>query len=292
MGMNTQFQIGDIRIDRIVELECSIRPAKVFFPDITPAMLDENRSWLQPRALDANDWIVLCFQSYIVRTPHHTILVDSCIGNDRQGRAQPLFNGRSGDVFMKSLAAAGLSVDDIDVVMCTHLHADHVGWNTRLENGRWVPTFPNARYLFSETEFKFWSERNAIQPAAHFVDSVLPIVDANRHSFVRSSDAVDDHVRLLPTPGHTPDHFCVVFGRGHDAGVITGDAIHSPLQARYPELWMHYDVEPAKASRTRRAFLERYCDTETVCCTAHFPSPSLTRIRRWDSGFRCEAVEA
>ena len=136
-------------------------------------------------ALDANDVLILCFQSYIVKTPHHTILVDSCIGNDKPRPLRPKWNMKTDDTYMRGLATAGFSVGDIDFVMCTHLHVDHVGWNTRLENGRWVPTFPNARYVFGKTEFDYWTEQNAKAEVPPFGDSVLPIVEANKAEIVR-----------------------------------------------------------------------------------------------------------
>ena len=159
-------------------------------------------------------------------------------------------------------------------MLCTHLHVDHVGWNTRLENGRWVPTFPNARYLFSEKELAFWTARNEEEPIPCMVDSVLPIVAARRAELVTSDHAIGDDLRLLPTPGHTIDHFAVQLGRSRDDAVITGDLLHSPLQARYPELQMRIDHDQLQAAATRRSFLERYCDTDTICCFSHFPSPS------------------
>ena len=177
-------------------------------------------------------------------------------------------------------------------MMCTHLHPDHVGWNTRLDNGRWVPTFPNARYVFADRELAHWTERNAQNPIGHMVDSVLPIVAANRAELVRSDHVLDDHVRLLPTPGHTPDHLAVLLGKSGPVAVVTGDLIHSPLQARYPELSCKPDFNPQQAASTRRAFLERFCDSGTLFCTAHFPSPSVGNIVRWSDGFRCETVEA
>ena len=172
--------------------------------------------------------------------------------------------------------------------MCTHLHGDHVGWNTRLENGRWVPTFPKARYLFSKKEYTYWSEIHQKTPLDQITDSVLPIIEANRADLVSSDHALNDHVRLSPTPGHTPDHFAVCAGKGSDAAVFTGDLIHSPIQARYPELVMRVDTDRDQAIRTRRSFLERYCDTDTLCCTMHFPSPSVGHIKRWGDGFRLE----
>jgi len=174
--------------------------------------------------------------------------------------------------------------------MCTHLHVDHVGWNTRLENGRWVPTFPKAKYVFAKTEFDYWIETNAKTPVPPIVDSVMPIVEAKRHEVVGDEHAIGDHVRILPTPGHTPGHSAFRLGRGKDDAVFSGDLIHSPIQALYPEMSMKFDVDQAAAAKTRRSFLERYCDTDTLCCTAHFPSPSVGKIKRRDNGFSCEAV--
>jgi glyoxylase-like metal-dependent hydrolase (beta-lactamase superfamily II) len=243
-------------------------------------------------ALDpATGLVVLCIQSYIVRTPHHTILIDSCVGNHKERPARPFWHKREDPTYMRNLAAAGLTVDDIDFVMCTHLHVDHVGWNTKLENGQWVPTFPKARYVFAEQELAYWTARNEQEPIAPMVDSVLPIVAARRADIVRSDHALNEYVRLMPTPGHTPDHFAVALGKGKDSAVVTGDLIHSPLQARYPELAMFADVDRAQGVVTRRKFLEHYCDTDTLVCTAHFPSPSCGHVKRWDDGFRFVSVD-
>jgi glyoxylase-like metal-dependent hydrolase (beta-lactamase superfamily II) len=290
--MNNFLSLGDITIHRIVELEGPFLPALYVFPTLTAESLDENRHWLAPTALDPDGRLVLSFQSYIVRTPHHTVLVDSCIGNDKARPMLPEWNLKRDETFMRALAGAGFGVDDIDFVMCTHLHVDHVGWNTRLQDGRWVPTFPKARYLFSEGEFGYWTEQHAKAAVPFFGDSVLPVMEAKRAELVRDDHALDDHVRLLPTPGHTPHHVSVCFGRHGDDAVMTGDVVHSPLQVRYPELSPRFDVDMDAAAKTRRRFLERYCDTRTLCCTAHFPSPSIGRITRWGEGFRCDLVEA
>ena len=174
--------------------------------------------------------------------------------------------------------------------MCTHLHVDHVGWNTRLDNGRWVPTFPKARYVFGKTEFDYWTETHAKTPVPPFGDSVLPVVEAKQAEIVRNDYQIGDHTRILPTPGHTPGHVAFTFGRGKDDAVFSGDLMHSPLQTRYPEMSVKFDVDQAQAATTRRSFLERYCDTDTLCCTAHFPSPSVGKIRRKGNGFSCEAI--
>jgi glyoxylase-like metal-dependent hydrolase (beta-lactamase superfamily II) len=299
--MASALRIGEITIDRIIEQEGAFLPALDVLPALTPALLEENRHWLEPTALDATGNLRLCVQSFIVRTPHHTVLIDSCIGNDKPRPARPNWNMKSDDRFMRGLSAVGLGVSDIDFVMCTHLHVDHVGWNTRLQDGRWVPTFPNARYVFTQTEYAYWEQQHALAPVPVFADSVLPVMQAGRAELVGSEHALGDHVRLLPTPGHTPGHVSVMlrggapgagkFGTDTPAAVVSGDLIHSPLQARYPELSTRFDVDMAAAAVTRRAFLERFCDTETVCCMTHFPSPSVGRLTRWGGGFRCEALE-
>jgi glyoxylase-like metal-dependent hydrolase (beta-lactamase superfamily II) len=261
-------------------------------PGLTPELLAESRTWMRDAgAIDAHDVLILCFQSYVVKTPHHTILVDSCIGNDKPRPLRPKWNMKTDDTYLRALAAAGFSVGDIDFVMCTHLHVDHVGWNTRLENGMWLPTFPNARYAFARREFEYWTEQHAKAAVPAFGDSVLPIVEANKAEIVRNDFQIGDHARILPTPGHTPGHVAFGFGRGRDDAVFSGDLIHSPLQMRHPELSVKFDVDQAQAAATRRDFLERYCDTNTLCCTAHFPSPSAGRIRRCGGGFSCEAVQ-
>jgi glyoxylase-like metal-dependent hydrolase (beta-lactamase superfamily II) len=288
--MNLKFAVGDFTIHRVIEQETTFLPALDLFPSMTPDRLAENRPWMREAgALDAEDVLILCFQSYIVETPHHTILIDSCIGNHKP-RPRPKWNMKTDDTYMRALASAGFSVEDIDFVMCTHLHVDHVGWNTRLEGSHWVPTFPNARYVFAKAEFDYWTEQNAKTPVPAFGDSVLPVVEARRAEIVRSDYAIGDHLRILPTPGHTPGHVAFTLGRGKDEAVFSGDLMHSPLQTRYPELSPKFDVDQTQAAATRRNFLERYCDTDTLCCTAHFPSPSTGKIRRLGNGFSCEVV--
>jgi glyoxylase-like metal-dependent hydrolase (beta-lactamase superfamily II) len=281
------FQLGDLTIHRVIEEERPLFDPLEFFPGLTKDVLAENRGWLEPAALDpATGKLKLCIQSYIIRTLHHTILVDSCVGNHKQRPTRPFWHEKSDDTWERNLAATGYSVADIDYVMCTHLHVDHVGWNTRLENGRWVPTFPKARYIFGEREYAYWSEEHAKTPNQILEDSVLPVIAAGQADLVRTDTALNDHVRLTPTPGHTPDHFAVELGKGETTAVLTGDLIHSPLQARYPELSMRADSDQKQSAITRRKFLECHCDTGRLMCTAHFPSPSTGHFTRWGDGFR------
>ncbi len=296
MSAGQAIQVGDLTIHRIVEQEEPLFDPLEFFPTLTREALDENRAWLEDAgALDrATGKLRLCVQSYLVRTPRRTVLVDTCVGNGKPRPGRPFWHMRKDDAWERGLAATGVRVEEIDYVMCTHLHVDHVGWNTRLEDGRWVPTFPNARYVFGAKEFAHWSAEHAKAANPVMADSVLPIVEAGRADLVRTDMALDDHVRLLPTPGHTPDHFAVELGRGAaaPAAVLTGDLIHSPLQARYPTMSMRADFDQAQAAQTRRRFLECHCDTGTLVCTAHFPSPSVGHVGRWgDDGFRFAAQE-
>ena len=285
--MPSPIKIGNITIHPIIEQEGPFFEILKFFPALTKEVLDENRGWMQPRFLSAKDELMLCIQSYLVVTPQHKILIDTCVGNDKPRPARPFWHMMKSDRFEKSLAATGHGVGDIDFVMCTHLHVDHVGWNTRLENGRWIPTFPKARYVFADRELEFWTKRHKDDPAAcpWVTDSVLPIVAANRVDIVKSAFDFNDLVTLIPTPGHTIDHYSVKVGRTGDDAIITGDMIHSPLQARYPEYGMMSDYDSPQAGRSRRELFGRFCDTSTLMCTAHFPSPSTGRFVRWRDSF-------
>jgi glyoxylase-like metal-dependent hydrolase (beta-lactamase superfamily II) len=289
--MTVKLDLGGTTIHRIVEQEAPLFLVSDFFPTLTSEMLDENRSWLEPKYFTGGK-VVLCVQSYIVQTPHHTVLIDSCVGNHKHRPARPFWHMMKSDQYEKNLAAAGFGVGDIDYVMCTHLHGDHVGWNTRLENGRWVPTFPKAKYVFAGRELEFWSqkEREDASKVPWMTDSVLPIVAAGRHEVVRSDHTLSELVKLIPTPGHTIDHFAVQVGEpGRDA-IITGDMIHSPIQARYPEVTHFIDYDPAQGVQSRRKVFERVCDTSTLMCMAHFASPSMGRMTRWGDGFRFVSI--
>ncbi|MGE0853977.1 MAG: MBL fold metallo-hydrolase [Hyphomicrobiaceae bacterium] len=285
--MPNPIKMGNITIHPIIEQEGPFFEILKFFPALTKEVLDENRGWLQPRFLSPKDELMLCIQSYLVVTPHHKILIDTCVGNDKPRPARPFWHMMKSDRFEKSLGATGYGVGDIDFVMCTHLHVDHVGWNTRLENGRWVPTFPKARYVFADRELEFWTKRHKDDPAAcpWVTDSVLPIVAANRVDIVKSAFDFNDLVTLIPTPGHTIDHYSVKVGMTGADAIITGDMIHSPLQARYPEYGMMSDYDSPQAGRSRRELFGRFCDTSTLMCTAHFPSPSTGRFVRWRDSF-------
>jgi glyoxylase-like metal-dependent hydrolase (beta-lactamase superfamily II) len=287
--MTQPITLQDITIHPVVEQQGPFFDALEFFPTLTKDLLDENRSWLEPSFIDpASGKLVLCVQSFVIKTPHHNILVESCVGNDKPRPARPLWNMMKSDRFENSLAAAGLGVNDIDFVMCTHLHVDHVGWNTRLENGRWVPTFPKAKYVMADRELAYWTQKEKEDPSGvpWITDSVLPIVAANRVQVVRSDFGLEERVQFIPTPGHTIDHYSVLVGQPGGDALITGDMIHSAIQGKYPGLGMRADYDSLQAGQTRRKVFDRFCEEPTIMCVTHFPMPSTGRVRRWADGYK------
>src|SRR6516165_108907 len=290
--MPTPIALKDLTIHPVVEQQGSFFDALGFFPALTKELLDENRSWLQPHYVDEADKLVLCIQSFVIKTPHHNILVDSCVGNHKPRPTRPFWNMMNSDRFETALKAAGLTFDDIDYVMCTHLHGDHVGWNTRLNSGRWVPTFPKARYIMAEREFEHWTQREKENPASvpWITDSVLPIVAAKRVELVKSDFAFNEQVQFIPTPGHTIDHFSVLVGRPGADALITGDMIHSPLQGKYPDMGMMADYDSPQAGQTRRKVFDRFSEAPTLLCASHFPMPSTYRVHRAGSGYKFAAT--
>ena len=285
------FTVGNLTVHRIVEDTGPTIGIRQMLPGLSEEMLAEHRGWLAPDALTEDDRAVMTFQSYVVRTPHHTILIDSCLGNDKTLPHIPAWHKRQGPGYERALSAAGLRFEDIDYVFCTHLHSDHVGWNTRLVEGKWAPTFPNARYVFSADEVQHWEGAYARAGVTVFEQSVLPVLEAGRADLVADDAVIGDHVRLLPTPGHTPHHVAVLLGKGRDEAAFAGDVLHSPLQWRYPDMESAMDRDGAAAAAvSRRGFLERFVETDTVCCFAHTTAPSAGFFRRIGAGFTCVAI--
>jgi len=284
-----QFRFGAITIDRVLEFQDAIFPPAVVFPQATRAAVESHRGWLEPRLRDpARGLLMFSFHTFVIRTPRRTIVVDTCGGNDKPRPGKPRYHQRHWP-YLERLAAVGVTAENVDAVVCTHLHADHVGWNTRLVEGRWVPTFPRARYLFVRREWEFWREEYKTERFTgdpYHEDSILPILDAGLADFVESDLRLDDGVWLEPTPGHTPGHVAVhVSGGGRDA-VLSGDLMHHALQCAEPEWSSCFCVDPAHSARTRRAFLERYAGTDTLIMPAHFPAPTAGHIVRDGHGFR------
>ena len=282
----TQRQLGQIRIERIVESICADFEPLLFFPETTPEDWKRHQEWMKPRAMDsASGNIVLTIQAFLVRTSHHTILVDTCVGDHKPRPHRPQWDMLKLNTFLPRLAAAGVAPEEVDYVMCTHLHWDHVGWNTQLRDGRWVPTFPNAKYIFTKGELKAWEELHQKEAQPHYTDSILPVLEAGQVELVDSDFALDDEVWLESTPGHTPDHVSVNLESQGAKAVVTGDMIHNPVQCLQPDWIMRADFEPHLAVTTRQQFLDRYCETDVVICATHFPEPSFGHIVPRDGAF-------
>jgi glyoxylase-like metal-dependent hydrolase (beta-lactamase superfamily II) len=282
----TQHAVGQIVIQRIVESVCPDFEALSFFPGTTADDWARYQRWLAPWAYlpDAGK-LILTIQAFLVRTRHHTILVDTCVGDHKSRPHRPFWHMMKLNTFLPRLAAAGVAPQDVDYVLCTHLHIDHVGWNTQLRDGRWVPTFPNARYIFADIEWQSFEALHRSKPQPQMLDSVLPVMEAGQVQLVRNDFALDDEVWLEPSPGHTAGHVCVHLASQGRHAVITGDCIHNPVQCLEPGWIMRADADPALASATRKAFLERYCDSGVTVCASHFPEPSLGRIVPRDHAF-------
>ena len=277
----TTLQVGDIRIDRIVEMEIPFRTVEESYSGVDPAAFEAVKASYEPWALEPGTGkLVLAIQTYVLRTPHHTILVDTCVGCGKTNNFFPAWHKRDDDVWLRRLQAAGVDPAAVDYVFCTHLHSDHCGWNTRLLDGRWVPTFPNATYIMAERDV---TPMAGAEPGGYghttYAESILPVIEANQARLVAGDYALDDGVWLQPTPGHTAGHVAVHLRSNGQEAVLCGDLIHSPLQCRFPEWHYRIDWDPDMAGETRRRFLAENAEARRTVLTAHFPSPSMGIVR-------------
>ncbi len=279
------WQIGDVKVTKVVESSGS-SPPHFLFADLSPERVQSHR-WMRPHFATDEGRLIASVHCFIVESQGKRIAVDTCVGNDKP-RLQKMWNMLQGS-FLQDLEAAGHPADSIDHVLCTHLHVDHVGWNTRWAEGRWVPTFPNARYLFGRTEYEHWAKEGAEDDQQIMTDSVRPIIDAGLATLVESEHQVTDEVSLEPTPGHTPGHVSVrISSRGQEA-VITGDLMHHPIQCCEPAIGSRFDSDPELARKTRRAFLERYGDKPVLVLGTHFAPPTAGWLVRRGEGWELVA---
>ena len=279
-------RIGDLQVQRVVEAEGAFAAVDFLLPAFDKQLLEEH-PWLQPSFVDQENRVMMSFHSYVIRTGRHVILVDGCVGNDKERPLRPPWHRQQGP-FLQRLAAAGVKPEEVTLVFCTHLHADHVGWNTRLVNGRWVPTFPNARYLFARTEYEHWEKlQRAGENPNHgsFADSVLPVMEAKQADLVASDYEIDRGLYLEAAPGHTPGTCLLHAKSGAAHGIFSGDVLHTPVQLADPGLSSRFCSDVNQSASTRRALCERVADTPTVLYTGHFPAPSATRIVRSANSF-------
>lgn len=272
--------IGEISVHSVLEdTGPYISPAEMF-PNYTSEAVAAQMDWMAPNHFDATAGkLVMAFQSFIVQTPQHTILIDSCVGEDKE-RTNPEFHMKKWP-WMGNLKALGLTPEDIDIVMCTHLHPDHVGWNTQLRDGRWVPTFPNAKYIFARNEYHHWEKESAQgseRIGLTFIDSVLPVMDAGQAILVDHDHEIEKGIWLEPTPGHSPGHVIVNVESQGDRGAFVGDLMHHPIQVPYSDWSTCYcwDLEMSSASRTK--FVDTHTDAGTLVLPSHFAGGTAGRI--------------
>jgi glyoxylase-like metal-dependent hydrolase (beta-lactamase superfamily II) len=272
------WHVGNVKITRVIEMQVS-GGSKFILPDATRDAVQEI-DWLTPHFAEPDGRLIMSIHALIIEAGDRRIMVDTCLGNDKE-RGIPGWNMRHGP-FLEDISTAGYPRESIDTVLCTHLHVDHVGWNTMWVDEKWVPTFPNARYLFGRTEWDHWSQEQNSQARGEDIigDSVQPIVDANLADLVDSDHKITDEIWLEPTPGHTPGHVSVrISSQGEDA-LITGDFMHHPCQMARPDWRSSADYDGEWAENTRNGLLEQYADQPVLVIGTHFATPTAGHILR------------
>jgi len=282
-------KIGDYTVRKLVEVVEPLSP-EFAFVEFEPSVLESHANWLSPHFVEntnAETTLLFSFHTYVVQGNGRTLLIDTCVGNHKERAALPSWHMQNRP-YLDNLRSMGVAPEDVNYVMCTHLHADHVGWNTRLIGGRWLPTFPNARYIFSKVDYDHHNSISAgdakradddPKPGegdfyASMADSVSPIVEAGLADIVNVDFSIDDAISLVPAPGHTPGHYCVhLQSRGEEA-FFTGDMMHHPIQCREPTWAAAPDWDPAQGIASRQTFLASVADTGTLILPIHFAAPT------------------
>jgi glyoxylase-like metal-dependent hydrolase (beta-lactamase superfamily II) len=278
------WQIGEVTVTKIVELEATGGLGFVLPQATREAVLPMR--WMQPHFMDEHGRLKASIHALVIEAPTRRIIVDTCLGNDKLGRSVPPWNNRQGS-FLRDLAAAGFPRESVDTVMCTHLHVDHVGWNTMQVAGEWVPTFPNARYLMGRTEFAYWrDQRQVAEQVTVFADSVQPVFDAGVVDLVATDHHVCDEVSLVPTLGHTPGHVSIRISSHGEEALITGDFLHHPCQMARPEWAAVVDSDKRQSTRTRQDVFSALAGTPTLLIGTHFAGATAGRVVRDGDGYR------
>ncbi len=280
-----RWQVGRVKITKVVELE-TVGSTRFILPLATNEEI-QKLPWLIPPFANEEGRLKMSIHSLVVETPKRRIVVDTGLGNDKQGRNVPTWNGRNGP-FLQALGEAGFPPESIDTVLCTHLHVDHVGWNTRLVDGKWVPTFPKAAYVFGRTEYEHWRDHST-EPdtAAVFADSVKPIMDADRAELIPGDHRLCEEITMIPTPGHSPGHMSLHIRSEGEEALLTGDVAHHPCQMTHLDWSSTADSDPVQSAATRRQLFSRFADTPTLVIGGHF---NAGHIRREGDAFKFIAL--
>ena len=270
-----QWKVGKVKITKVVELE-TIGSTRFILPLASKEKI-QKLPWLIPHFATEEGRLKMSIHSLVVETGKHRIVVDTGLGNDKQGRGVPTWNNRNGP-FLQTLTDAGFPPDSIDTVLCTHLHIDHVGWNTKLVDGKWVPTFPKARYLIGKTEYEHWRDHShEPSQAAVFGDSVKPIMDAGRAELIASDAQLTDEIRMIPTPGHSPGHMSIHITSAGEEGLLTGDVAHHPCQMAHLDWSSTADSDAKQSAVTRRELFSRFADRPMLVIGGHFDAGHIRR---------------
>ena len=279
--MNEVWQIGDVRITRVVEMEVT-GGTRFILPDATrDACLPYQ--WMFPHFMDEKGNLVMSIHALVIDTGNRNIVVDTCIGNDKI-RSIPTWSNLQTS-FLKDLEDCGYPPSSIDTVLCTHLHVDHIGWNTRLVNGEWVPTFANAEYLIARREWEYWSAEGQQDSYGDILeDSVRPVIESGLAKFVDEQYELCPEVFLKPTPGHTPGHVSVCIRSGGEQALITGDCIHHPVQMTRSDWCSSADYDQYQGRETRDSLLVELSDSDVLLIGTHFASPTAGKVRRRTDG--------
>ena len=294
------WNIGDITITRLVESAGTgpMGGPDSFLAEAYPDVLKQI-DWLIPDFVTEVGHARFSLHALLVQTPNYRLIVDTCVGNDKD-RVMPYFN-RLSTSFLQDLEAFGWSRDSVDGVLCTHLHVDHVGWNTMLVDGQWVPTFPKAQYFMARSEYVYWERevagmapdevgvRAIMDTRATFTDSVQPVIDAGLEVLVDCDAQIVPGIRLIPTPGHSPGHVSVVIESLGERAIITGDMMHHPCQVARPEWAAAFDSDSQESTATRRAFFREYADTPTLVIGTHFGGPTAGYLKQVDGEYQFRA---
>lgn len=271
------WRIGEVRITRVVELTMSGEASLLLPAASAEALLAI--PWLRPDFVEDDGRYRTSVHALVIETPERRMVVDTCIGG---GKGREAWGIRArGDRFLAEMVEAGYPPDSIDTVLCTHLHFDHVGWNTRWTEAGWRPTFPQARYLFGRAELAYWSVQQASAPDREvFADSVQPVLDAGLADLVEPDHQLCDEVRLVPTPGHSVGHVSVAIASRGEQALITGDFVHHPCQLARPDWGSAFDHDAAAGAETRRRMFAALAETPTLVIGTHFAAPTAGRIVR------------
>lgn len=283
---------GSAEITKIVDIDPFVLPASLLLPGHDLDSLRHEAALLSPDHVDFDaGTLCISLHSFLLRVNGLTILIDSCVGEHKPRPRRADWHERWNTGYLDRLARAGVRPPEVDVVMCTHLHADHVGWNTRLENGTWVPTFPNARYVMGRDELSHWTAEEAAHPGQHnhdaFADSVLPVIAAGLVDPVDDGFALAHGLNITPLRGHSPGQIGLALNGGAAGhALFCGDALHSPVHVFRPDWSTAFCHDPAQAAATRRTLLAKAAAEEILLLPAHLRNASGMRITTEGSGYR------